>query len=191
MYTVGKMEGSVFVGVYRRKAQYHETDQMGIIHHSNYVKWMEEARIDFMKEMGFGYGEVENRGIVSPVAGVSVSYKKRVLFDDMVEISVSGLWEGRVSWMEVVEMLDNLKEKARRDPALREVLLATRKEKEPLAAFCKKCRELGVPVYEMDLIAAGEEFYAAMKRSTNGGGENSPMLDGEDDFYELFFAGLE
>ena len=60
--------------------------------------------------------------------------------------------------MEVVEMLDNLKEKARRDPALREVLLATRKEKEPLAAFCKKCRELGVPVYEMDLIAAGEEF---------------------------------
>ena len=89
MYTVGKMEGSVFVGVYRRKAQYHETDQMGIIHHSNYVKWMEEARIDFMKEMGFGYGEVENRGIVSPVAGVSVSYKKPVLFDDVVEISVS------------------------------------------------------------------------------------------------------
>ena len=93
--------------------------------------------------------------------------------------------------MEVVVMLDNLKEKARRDPALREMLLATRREKEPLAAFCKKCRELGVPVYEMDLIAAGEEFYAAMKRSTNGGGENSPMLEGEDDFYELFFAGLE
>ena len=46
------------MGVYRRKAQYHETDQMGIIHHSNYVKWMEEARIDFMKELGFGYGVV-------------------------------------------------------------------------------------------------------------------------------------
>ena len=57
--------------------------------------------------------------------------------------------------MEVVEMLDNLKERARRDPALREILLATRREKEPLAAFCKKCRELGVPVYEMDLIADG------------------------------------
>lgn len=51
------------MGVYRRKAQYHETDQMGIIHHSNYVKWMEEARIDFMKELGFGYGEVEKRGL--------------------------------------------------------------------------------------------------------------------------------
>ena len=52
--------------------------------------------------------------------------------------------------MEVVEMLDNLKEKARRDPALREMLLATRREKEPLAAFCKKCRELGVP--ELDVL---------------------------------------
>mgnify|MGYP000288276128 CR=1 FL=1 len=44
---------------------------------------------------------------------------------------------------------------------------------------------------DMDLISAGEEFYAAMRRSTNGGGENSPMLEGEDDFYELFFASLE
>lgn len=77
------------MGVYRRKAQYHETDQMGIIHHSNYVKWMEEARIEFMKNMGFGYGEVEKRGIVSPVAEISVSYKKPVLFDDEVEIQVS------------------------------------------------------------------------------------------------------
>lgn len=42
----------------------------------------------------------------------------------------------------------------------------------------------------MELVLAGEEFYATMKRSTNGGGENSPMLEGEDDFYELFFAGL-
>ena len=42
----------------------------------------------------------------------------------------------------------------------------------------------------MDLIQEGEEFYASMRRSTNGGGENSPMLDGEDDFYELFFASI-
>ena len=52
------------------------------------------------------------------------------------------------------------------------------------------CRELGYEIYEKDLITAGEEAYAAMRRSTNGGGENSPMLEGEDDFYELFFAGL-
>ena len=43
----------------------------------------------------------------------------------------------------------------------------------------------------MDLIGAGEMFYAAIKRSTNGGGENSPLLDYQDDFYELFIKELE
>ena len=43
----------------------------------------------------------------------------------------------------------------------------------------------------MEVVNAGEEFYASMRRSTNGGGENSPLLDGEDDFYELFMAGLK
>ena len=95
---------------------------------------------------------------------------------------------GRI--MEIAEMLDELKGKAHQDEKLRRELLETRQEKNPLTAFCAKCRQLGYPVYEMDLIGAGEEFYAAMKRSTNGGGENSPMLEGEDDFYELFFAGL-
>lgn len=42
----------------------------------------------------------------------------------------------------------------------------------------------------MDLIDAGEEFHAAMKRSTNGGGENSPKLLGQDDYYEMFIAEL-
>ena len=93
--------------------------------------------------------------------------------------------------MGIAEMLDELKQKAFRDPLLREELLETRKDKQPLSAFCKRCRELGYEVYDMDLINAGEEFYATMRRSTNGGGENSPMLEGEDDFYELFFAGLE
>lgn len=93
--------------------------------------------------------------------------------------------------MEIAEMLDEIKQKALADKNLRREFLAAREDVHPVAAFCRKCRELGYPVYDMDLINAGEEFYAAMKRSTNGGGENSPMLEGEDDFYELFFAGLE
>ena len=52
------------------------------------------------------------------------------------------------------------------------------------------CRTCGYEIYPMDVVQAGDEFYAAMKRSTNGGGENSPVLTGEDDPYELFFAGL-
>ena len=87
----------------------------------------------------------------------------------------------------VIDMLDELQNRALKEPELKN----TKKEKEPLSAFCRVCQELGYEIYEMDIICAGEEFHAAMKRSTNGGGENSPMLAGEDDFYELFMANLK
>lgn len=92
--------------------------------------------------------------------------------------------------MNVGEMLDELRKKAGSDPALKEALLRSRKEANPLSAFCAICRQEGYLLYEMDLLSAGEDAYAAMRRSTNGGGENSPLLTGEDDYYELFFAGL-
>ena len=88
-------------------------------------------------------------------------------------------------------MLDELKSKARRDEKLRAELLETRKNEQPLRAYCRKCRELGYEIYDMDLITAGEEFYATMRRSTNGGGENSPKLSGEDDMYELFMTAIK
>lgn len=84
--------------------------------------------------------------------------------------------------------MDEIKNMVKKDIRLREEFLETRCQAYPLTAFCGKCRELGYEIYEMDLIDAGEEFYAAIKRSTNGGGENSPVLKGEDDFYEMFFA---
>lgn len=93
--------------------------------------------------------------------------------------------------MNVIELLDNLQRKALRDEDMKKRLLDTKNEQNPLESFCKVCQELGYPIYEMELICAGEEFHAAMKRSTNGGGENSPMLDGQDDFYELFLSALE
>lgn len=93
--------------------------------------------------------------------------------------------------MEVGAILVELQERARRDEAVKKRLLDTKLAKDPLAAFCTACRDMGYELYEMDVIVAGEEFYATMSRSTNGGGENHPMLDGEDDFYELFFACLE
>lgn len=92
---------------------------------------------------------------------------------------------------DVAQLLDDLQRRAHQDAEVRKKLFATRTEKEPLSAFCKMCRELGYDIYEMELICAGEEFHAAMKRSTNGGGENTPMIAYEDDFYELFFASLE
>ena len=81
-------EGSEKTYTYYRKAQYHETDQMGIIHHSNYVKWMEEARIGYMSRMGFSYKKVEELGVISPVVEISVAYRKQVFFDDEIRIRV-------------------------------------------------------------------------------------------------------
>lgn len=92
--------------------------------------------------------------------------------------------------MTTIDYLDEIQQRAKQDEILRQELLATRQMSDPLRAFCSKCRELGYPIYEMDVVVAGEEFHAEMKRSTNGGGENSPALDGQDDFYELFFAAL-
>ena len=93
--------------------------------------------------------------------------------------------------MNTIELLDKLQRQAMRDEKVRKELLETRKAENPLGAFCRKCRELGYEIYEMELVTAGEEFYAEMKRSTNGGGENSPKLEGEDDFYEMFLASME
>lgn len=73
---------------YLRKVQYYETDRMGIVHHSNYVRWMEEARIAFLESIGISFASMEAMGIVSPVTGLSVDYKKPCTFGDTVEILV-------------------------------------------------------------------------------------------------------
>lgn len=91
---------------------------------------------------------------------------------------------------DIIGMLDELQNKALHNAELKEKFLATRKAGSPVSAFCQICREEGFEIYEMELICAGEDFHAAMKRSTNGGGENSPMLAGQDDFYELFLAAI-
>lgn len=92
--------------------------------------------------------------------------------------------------MNLEEALQQLKKLAASNPSVKEALLATRESASPIQAFCRLSQEYGIPVYEMDLVMAGEEYYAAMRRSTNGGGENSPLLDGEDDYYELFLSEL-
>ena len=72
--------------MYEHHVKYYETDQMGIVHHSNYIRSMEEARCDMLDQIGMGYRSVEEAGIISPVLGVSCDYKKMVHFDDTVVI---------------------------------------------------------------------------------------------------------
>jgi acyl-CoA thioester hydrolase len=71
---------------YIRNAKYYETDQMGIIHHSNYIRWLEEARVEMMHRYEISYKDMEKSGIICPVLSVSCQYKSMVHFDDTVEI---------------------------------------------------------------------------------------------------------
>lgn len=73
---------------YKHKVQYYETDKMGIVHHSNYIRWMEEARTFMLEEIGFGFDKMEALGIGSPVLSVECSYKKPTTYGDTVEIDV-------------------------------------------------------------------------------------------------------
>ena len=73
---------------YARKAQYYETDQMGVIHHANYIRWFEEARVDFQEQIGFPYERVESVGITFAVLGLSCEYKASVFFGDTVHVQV-------------------------------------------------------------------------------------------------------
>ena len=93
--------------------------------------------------------------------------------------------------MDIGETLEKLKALAVADEELRKKLIETRQMKNPVTEFCKISTEAGLPLYTMDLINYGEESYTAMRRSTNGGGENSPLLAWEDDAYELFLAEIE
>ena len=73
---------------YRHKVQYYETDTMKIVHHSNYVRWMEEARVDMLEQMGIGYDVMERSGILSPVLSVSCEYKSMTRFPETMIVSV-------------------------------------------------------------------------------------------------------
>lgn len=68
--------------VYTRPVYYYETDRMQIVHHSNYIRWMEEIRIAFMREQQIPYDKLEQEGIMLPVLGVNCQYHIPFQFGD-------------------------------------------------------------------------------------------------------------
>ncbi len=72
---------------YTHRVQYYETDAMGVVHHANYIHWMEEARIDFMDQLGFPYAEMEARGVCSPVRAIACEYRQSSAFGDEIAVT--------------------------------------------------------------------------------------------------------
>ncbi len=93
--------------------------------------------------------------------------------------------------MDIKEKLERLLDMAKHDPSLKKALLDTRNANDPLAEFCRISTSKGLVMSVMDIVNQGEEFYAEIKRSTNGGGENSPDLDYQNDEYYIFMTRLE
>lgn len=71
------------------KINYYETDKMGITHHSNYIRFMEEARLDFLEKIGYPMTRIEADGITSPVVSIKCDYKRPSTFGNKLEIEVS------------------------------------------------------------------------------------------------------
>lgn len=93
--------------------------------------------------------------------------------------------------MDLQDTLAALRHLAKKEPAVRDQLLASRAADNAVEVFCQTATALGYPISLIELAFAGEADYATMRRATNGGGENSPVLEGEDDYYDLFMSELD
>ena len=69
-----------------RRVMYYETDAMGVVHHSNYIRMFEEGRTDLMRQIGYPYAEMEKMGIWLPVRAVTCQYKIPAVYDDVLVI---------------------------------------------------------------------------------------------------------
>ena len=73
---------------FERKINYYETDRMGVVHHSNYIRFLEEARCKLLESMDMPFEDMEKNGITIPVLGVNCSYKYHVTFGDVIFIKL-------------------------------------------------------------------------------------------------------
>ena len=69
--------------------RYYETDQMGIVHHSNYIRYFECGRTAMLKELGLPIGRIEEAGVMLPVVSVECRYKTPAVLGDTLRIVTS------------------------------------------------------------------------------------------------------
>ena len=74
--------------IYERRINYYETDAMQIVHHSNYIRFMEESRTDALERVGLPYSEMERQGVLIPVLAVNCQYKHPARYGDTVLVNV-------------------------------------------------------------------------------------------------------
>ena len=79
---------STTMNTYKHEVKYYECDRMGVTHHSNYVRFMEEARVDYLDQLGYGFEKIEADNVFSPVVSIQCDYKSPTTFKDVIDIEV-------------------------------------------------------------------------------------------------------
>ncbi len=79
------------------RVQFNETDAMGVVHHANYVNYVERARVEFLRARGLSYREITERGFHLAVVEIQFKYRSPAHFDDLLDVEVSLSHLGRAS----------------------------------------------------------------------------------------------
>ncbi|MBT8273774.1 MAG: acyl-CoA thioesterase [Bacteroidia bacterium] len=69
------------------RVRYGETDQMGVVYHGNYAQYLEMGRIEWLRNLGISYKEMEEEGVMLPVISLSLNYKKSAAYDDLIQVT--------------------------------------------------------------------------------------------------------
>jgi acyl-CoA thioester hydrolase len=78
----------MFTSETQLRVRYAETDQMGVVYHSNYFPWFESARAESIRQLGFTYADMEKMGIIMPVIEVQCRYLRPALYDELLTVKV-------------------------------------------------------------------------------------------------------
>ena len=92
------MEICTYKHTARIEVRYAETDQMGIVHHSVYAVWFEQARTEFFREAGASYADMEAEGFGAPVLELNVKFKQPTHYGEFVDIETTMTREGSLKF---------------------------------------------------------------------------------------------
>ena len=85
--------------------RYYETDQMGFVHHSNYLRYFELARIEWISTLGFSYQKMEERGFLMPVINANIEFKRPLTFGNSFRVKIQSKEVPKVKFELIYEIV--------------------------------------------------------------------------------------
>lgn len=91
------------------RVRYQETDQMGVVYHTNYLNWFEIGRTEFVRELGYPYAKLEQAGLLLPVTHAELEFRQPARYDDIIRIyiRVAELTPLRIQFDAELRRMDN------------------------------------------------------------------------------------